>query len=190
MKFLRSKKTAWSDEELLARFQSTGESHWFGELYDRYIALIYGLCLKYLKDADRAEEATMQLFEQLLEKVPRQEIKTFRTWIHTVARNHCLQLLRKKEREFAVDFSIHVVESDDSVHLFDEQNDERHFTYLADCLAQLPEPQRRAIEQFFLQEQSYADIVARTGYQLKSVKSYIQNGKRNLKICIEKKMSA
>ena len=178
-----------TDEELLSLFRSTGHSEYFGELYRRYIPLVYGLCLKYLKHAEKAQDAVMQLYEDLSEKLTRYDIKVFRTWLYSVAKNHCLQELRKEKHEIFVDFDHYIMESDMILHLFDEGHDEERFEALQKCMEQLPELQRVSISKFFMEEMSYADIADATGYRLKSVKSHIQNGKRNLKICIEKQIS-
>lgn len=180
------KRETKSDAELLGLYLQTDRSEYLGDLYNRYIPLVYGLCLKYLKDASSAEDAVMQIFEVLLDKVGRFEIKEFRTWLYTVAKNHCLQLLRKTKREIVTDFGGMVMESDDSAHLFDREEGEMRLAALQKCLEQLPAPQRESVRLFFLEEKSYAEVADETNYQLKSVKSYIQNGKRNLKICMEK----
>ena len=129
----------------------------------------------------------MQLFEDLHLKIRSYEIETFRTWIHSVVRNHCLQILRKENREIIVDLGMEYMESDEVLHLLEEEegNEDRKEA-LKHCLENLPEKQRVSITLFFMDEMSYADITDQTGYQLTRVKSYIQNGKRNLKICIEK----
>ena len=176
-----------TDEELLLQYHATSNSEHFGALYNRYIPLVYGLCLKYLQNADRAEDATMQLFEDLLKKVKSYEIKVFKTWLYSVAKNHCFQLLRKKNREVPLNSDTLVMESDSIMHLFNEDDNGTRLSVLSKCIEKLPDPQRMSIQKFFMEELSYAEIVDATGYQLKSVKSYIQNGKRNLKICIEKK---
>ena len=172
-------------------YKETGESDYFGELYNRYIPLIYGLCLKYLQEEVKAQDAVMQLFEDLLPKLSRYEIREFRTWIYSVAKNHCFQLLRKENPEIATDFDQQFVETYDILHLLDkeETSDDARTAALKHCMEKLPEPQQRCILSFFMEEMSYADIMEQTGYQLKSVKSYIQNGKRNLKSCIEKRMA-
>jgi len=177
----------FTDEELLALYKKKKDSQYFGYLYNRYIPLVYGLCLKYLQDATKAEDATMQLFEDLSSKISNYEVKIFRTWLYSVAKNHCFQILRKKDREVIVDSSdILFVESGTFEHLFNEDDGNEKYNALQRCLKNLPEPQRISITKFYMDELSYADIVDKTGYNLKSVKSYIQNGKRNLKICIEK----
>ena len=176
-----------SDEELLKHYKVSGESTSFGVLYNRYIPLIYGLCLKYLQDADKAQDAVMQIFEDILPKVCQYDTRVFRTWIYSVAKNYCLQILRKDIKETTIDFSIFVMESDEILHLLDgESSDEERMQALNRCIEKLSESQRLCIVHFFLDEMSYADVSEKTGYTVKYVKSNVQNGKRNLKICMEK----
>ena len=178
-----------TDEELLEEYRKTGDSEYFGQLYHRYIPLVYGLCLKYLGDKENSKDAVMQLFEDLLSKVSKYEIQVFRTWLYSVAKNHCLQILRQSEKEIVVDFNTSLMESDPILNLLDEGEENDKWNLLQECLKRLPEVQQTCVSRFFLKQLSYADIVDITGYKLKSVKSYIQNGKRNLKICMEKKIA-
>jgi RNA polymerase sigma-70 factor (ECF subfamily) len=67
--------------------------------------LIYGVCLKYFHDEDKAQDTVMQVFENLLPKISQYNIEVFRTWIYSVAKNQCLQVLRKENREISVDFT-------------------------------------------------------------------------------------
>ncbi len=182
------KISEFTDEELLKKYEETTDSEYFGVLYNRYIPLIYGLCLKYLQEEEKAQDAVMQIFENLLPKILNYKIVTFKTWIYSVAKNHCLQEIRSGKKEIVVDFNAEIMESGEILHLLDEGNNEDKFKILEKCLEQLPEPQRISIEMFFFQEKSYVDITEDTQYELKSVKSFIQNGKRNLKICIEKNL--
>ena len=179
----------YSDEELLDEYKKTGDSEYFGQLYHRYIPLVYGLCLKYLGDKEDSKDAVMQLFEDLLSKVIKYEIQVFRTWLYSVAKNHCLQILRQSEKEIVVDFNSTLMESDSILNLLDEGEENDKWNLLQECLKRLPEVQQTCVSRFFFKQLSYADIVDITGYRLNSVKSYIQNGKRNLKICMEKKMA-
>lgn len=185
MGFLKTTPVKQTDEELLCSYKSSGKSDYFGLLYDRYIPLVYGVCLKYLQNADEAEDAVMQLFEQLLTKVLQHEIQMFRTWLYRVAQNHCLQILRNKDRGIQVELRSDFMESDEFLHLLEEDDNNERTQALQACLKKLPENQRVTIARFFMDEMSYADIADTTGFALKSVKSFIQNGKRNLKICIE-----
>ncbi len=178
-----------TDEELLQRYRESGKTDYFGELYNRYLPLLYGVCLKYLRQTEAAQDAVMQLFEELIPKVCKYEIGNFRTWLHSVVRNHCLQLLRQEPKEISLDFTLSVMESEEFPHLYlweEEQPDEEKLVALNHCLERLPDKQRVSIVHFYMEEMSYADIAEKTGYAVMRVKSYIQNGKRNLSICIEK----
>jgi RNA polymerase sigma-70 factor (ECF subfamily) len=129
----------------------------------------------------------MQLFENLLPKIVQYDIEVFRTWIYTVVKNHSLQLLRKEKNEIVVDFNADLMESDEILHLLDDETEDNdRMEALKQCVKKLPVQQRVAVIRFFMDEMSYLDIADSTGYNLNQVKSYIQNGKRNLKICIEK----
>ena len=176
-----------TDEELLAQHKTSGHAEYFGTLYNRYIPLLYGMCLKYLHDENKAYDAVIQLFEDLLPRISDYEINQFKAWLYRVARNHCLQILRKEKREIMVDFNSEFMESDEILHLLceEEDNNER-MQALQNCLGRLPDGQRISIIHFFMKEMSYADIAEKTGYSLNTVKSNIQNGKRNLKNCINK----
>jgi RNA polymerase sigma-70 factor (ECF subfamily) len=183
----RKKTEKLSDEDLLNKYRNSEDAEYFGILYNRYIPLLYGICLKYLADADKAQDVVMQVFENIFPKILQYEIQTFRTWIYSVVKNHCLQTLRKEANEIFIDFNSEIMESDEILNLLnEEETDERQKAALRQCLEKLPVMQRNAIHRFFMEEMSYQDIVDSEGYTLNQVKSYIQNGKRNLKICIEK----
>jgi RNA polymerase sigma-70 factor (ECF subfamily) len=185
----KKKATEYRDEELLEQYRDTGDSEYFGQLYNRYIPLIYGLCLKYLQDEAKSQDAVMEIFENLLPKVTNYDIKVFKTWLYSVVKNHCFHLLKANKREMVVDFDSNLMESDDVLTLLGEEVNRDKEDALNYCMAKLSEPQRITVMKFFYEDLSYADIVETTGYDLKSVKSYLQNGKRNLKICIESRLS-
>lgn len=183
--FKKNTKIEETDEELLLKYKDSGDSEYFGKLYNRYIPLVYGVCLKYLQNEDKAQDAVMEIFENLLLKISGYNIKVFKTWLYSVVKNHCFHILKENKRELVVDFDSNLMESDDVLTLLSEEiNDDRE-NILNKCIEKLPEPQRISVYKFFYEDLSYAEIVEITGYHLKSVKSYIQNGKRNLKNCIE-----
>lgn len=190
MRFLNlHKKTVNTDEDLLALLKKTQKLEYFQQLYERYIPLVYGLCLKYLKDAELSQDAVMDIYEDLAKKVARYEIDVFKNWLYSVVRNHCFALLKENKKEIIVNFDSNLMESDSLIDLLGEENsDEEKAQAVNACIEQLPEPQRISIMAFFFDNKSYAEIVDLTSYNLKSVKSYIQNGRRNLKICLEKKL--
>ena len=166
IRFLRPKSNPpESDEALLATYRKGGDVEILGGLYAQYVDLIYGTCLKYFKNEADAEDAVMAIFEQLVEKAKTHEVQNFRSWLYVLAKNYCLMQLRKPQREFS--------ESD--------------FMQLRDCIGQLPEQQRESIELFYFEEKSYQEIAAMKKEELGKIRSFIQNGRRNLKICLEKK---
>lgn len=176
-----------TDEDLLIQYKESGNIEYFGTLYNRYTPLLYGTCLKYLENDAKAYDAVMQLFEELLPKVSNYNIDSFKNWLHSVVRNHCLQILRKENKEISIDFNSEIMESDEILHLLcEEDNDNDRIQALHNCIGRLPDGQRLSITHFFMKEMSYADIAEKTGYSLNAVKSNIQNGKRNLKNCINK----
>jgi RNA polymerase sigma-70 factor (ECF subfamily) len=175
------------DDILLAEFVDGGDAAVLGRLYTRHARLVYGLCLKYLGNAPDAEDAVMEIFEELVDKLARHRVRNFRTWLWSVARNHCLQKLRREKKIIRVDFEDRVMESAPLLHLLSEGTDEAALTMLEGCVEKLPERQKEAVTMFFMERRSYADIAQATLGDIKSVKSYIQNGKRNLKLCLEKK---
>lgn len=182
------KRKEYSDEELLSLFKDTSKAEYFQQLYERYIPLVYGLCLKYLQNTEQSQDAVIDIFENLSQKIQGYEIKIFKNWLYSVVKNHCFHILKENKREIIVNFNSQLMESEPILDLLSENANEDKEDALNKCLEQLPEPQRISVEKFFYEDKSYAEIVDETGFHLKSVKSYIQNGKRNLKICIEKNL--
>ena len=179
-------KETIEDERLLALHAQDGTNRWLGQLYSRYLPLVYGVCLKYLRNPDDAGDAVMDIFEELTVKVGRYEVERFRPWLYTRAKNHGLQRLRRKRLEIPADDAGRIMEYAPLVHLLDGEGDEARFAALERCLERLPEKQRECIDRFFYGGKSYADISAETCWPVKSIKSFLQNGKRNLKLCMEK----
>jgi len=176
--------TQWSDDDLLRQFRETANQEFLGQLYARYIPLVYGLCLKYLQQIEDAEDAVISLYEELSIKIQRYQIDNFKTWLYSTAKNHCLQILRKEKNRNVEEINVQVMESDEFEHLLDVEDDKEREDALNYCIEKLPEEQRQCIVLFFFEDFSYADIVEKNGFELSKVKSYIQNGKRNLKKCI------
>ncbi len=184
--FSNAKKSDPAEEEsLLKRYQKTDDLALLAELFENHSSMVYYVCLRYLQDSEVSKDAVMQIFEELVVKVKKQEIKNFGSWLYVLSRNHCLMQLRSGKKMQYVPFE-DFVESPDFQHQDDSGDKERKLTALELCLEKLPERQKQTISLFFLQEKCYKDIVDNTGFSLNDVKSYIQNGKRNLKICMDK----
>lgn len=175
-----------SNEELLNKFVETKDMAYFGELYKRYIPKVYGLCLKYLANSEAARDAVMDIFQLVSEKIGNYAIDNLNAWLYSVAKNHCLQVIRKEKRIIFVNIEDSNVENDSFFNHTDEARTPEEFAALEYCMNTLSEEQKASVKLFYFEEKSYADIVDITGYALSKVKSYIQNGKRNLKTCILK----
>jgi RNA polymerase sigma factor (sigma-70 family) len=184
--FLRSKPEPESDEQLIELFRKTGYQEHLAVLFSRYTAMIYGVCLKYLKDRDEAKDTTMGLFEKLGDRLGGHEVRNFRSWLYVMARNECLMQIRSKKGKFMTGIDEAVVENALLLHPEEETGLETDLSLLAQCIETLSGEQKRCVSLFYLEEKSYKDIVAETGFDMNKVKSYIQNGKRNLKLCMEK----
>jgi RNA polymerase sigma-70 factor, ECF subfamily len=179
-----------SDEELIRLFREKPDLELLGILYKRYMYLVYGVCMKYFKNREDSQDAVMQIFEVLVKDIPRFEIQNFKGWLYTVSRNHCLMQLRKssKEKNLHPEISSSVfMESTAILHPIEEEPNEDLQERLKICLEQLKEEQRRCVEMFYYQQQCYKEIANDLSIGEEKVKSYIQNGKRNLKICLESK---
>ena len=176
-----------TDEELLKRYCDSGDLVYFVEAYKRYMPLMYGVALKYLKRPEDAQDAVMQLFEELIVKVKAVEIQSFKAWLYTCIRNNCLMEIRKKSKNLSISLDDSFMEFCDDIHLTIAGEDEEREKALRECIEALPEKQRISVNHFFLQELSYKEVEERTGFSSKMVKSFIQNGKRNLKLCLQRK---
>jgi RNA polymerase sigma-70 factor (ECF subfamily) len=184
--FFRQKPGKLTDTELVSEFRKAGDLTLVAELFGRYTSMIYGVCLKYLKDRDDAKDAVMQLFEKLPNALKTHEIANFKSWLYVTARNHCLMQIRSKKGKKTEEIGSQIVENDFLLHQEEESELENDLGKLEKCIQLLAEEQQRCVRLFFLEEKCYKDISDMTGYDLNKVKSHIQNGKRNLKICMEK----
>jgi len=180
---------AQSDRELLKAFKQTNDIKYLSILYQRYMDLVFGVCLKYFKDADRCKDAVMDIFEELNTKLKIHEVDNFKGWLHTVTRNYCLMQLRSPRNLKTSELNIDFMQSAEPSHLSNEVFEkEKSFKQLEACIEILPDDQKTAIELFYLQKKCYNEITEITGFEWNKVRSFIQNGKRNLKLCIEEKL--
>ena len=178
-----------TDDVLVARYKSGGDLQVLSDLYQRYMELLYGVCLKYLKDEEDARDAVLNIYEELILKVKKYDIQHFKSWVYQLAKNHCLMKLRsgKKFSKAAVDVSL--MQNEDPVHLNGVMEKEEHFKQLDFCMSQLVPDQKKVVSLFYLEGKCYNEIEETTGLDWKKVRSFIQNGRRNLKICMDKQLS-
>ncbi|SNS56869.1 RNA polymerase sigma-70 factor, ECF subfamily [Ekhidna lutea] len=174
-----------TDELQLQLYRNTGNQEVIGELFNKYMHLVYGLCLKYLKNRDDAQDAVMEIYEHIGLKLREVEVNHFKSWLYMVSKNHCLMQLRKNN---PVINSHGFMESKEQVHLYEEKEAlESDLDALEGCIEELKKEQRQCVKLFFLDKKSYQQVNEETGLDLKKIKSHIQNGKRNLKMCLERK---
>jgi len=177
--------TTQTDEELQRAYKVSGDNQWLGYLLQRYTALLFGVGLKYLKDRTLAEDAVQQVFLKVLTHFPQEDILNFKGWLYILMRNHCLQQLRDKTpfADEAAVAELSAAETDKEEIKWQEHTLEQ----MTGAIELLNEEQRKAIVLFYLRRYSYERIIAETGYTFMQVKSFIQNGKRNLKTILLKK---
>ena len=174
------------DAVLIAQYKHTGSLEVLGVLYNRYMHLVYGVCLNYFKEEEASKDAVMQIFEELILKLKIHEVQNFKSWLHVLTRNHCLMAIRKNAKHDTISIEDAFVENTEFVHLDIEDAKEKQLTVMEKCMDTLSEEQKVSVDLFYLQEKCYKEVAEITGYEILKVKSYIQNGKRNLKICMEK----
>ena len=187
MRILKGISTKTTDQELLEKFSNTSDLEYLAELYGRYAHLIFAVSMKYLKSKEDAEDMSIKIFEVMRSKVPQQSIANVGGWIHVVTKNECLMQIRSssraKQREIVF---AEAVENEPLQHHMSETEAEESLRKLEECINSLVKEQKKCIELFYKQEKCYKEIANLTGYELKKVKSYLQNGKRNLINCMNK----
>ncbi|MFL5810957.1 MAG: RNA polymerase sigma factor [Flavisolibacter sp.] len=176
-----------SDSELLDLYYKDKNQEWIGILLERYTLLLLGVCMKYLKDEHEAKDCVQQIFLKVLTELPKYRVDYFKSWLYMVAKNHCLMRLRDKGNKDLKELNEKYAAETDS-NLYDLSKDDKAYDFLEESIKELNEEQRQCVILFYLKKKSYAEISAATGYNATQVKSYIQNGKRNLKTILERKM--
>jgi RNA polymerase sigma factor (sigma-70 family) len=177
---------------LVERYASTFDTACLGPLFERYIHLVFSVGMKYLGNDAEAQDMVMVVFEKLFEELKRQEIKSFKSWLYTVARNQCLMQIRheksveRNKKEILKDLESEVMENESREHLLPGSEGGDGIGMLEEAIEKLNEVQKQCIRLFYLEEKSYKEVADTTGFSLNDVKSHLQNGRRNLKILLEK----
>jgi len=178
-----------SDQELLENFYTTHDTVWLGILLPRYTLLLLGVCIKYLKNEEEAKDCVQQIFLKVITELKKYKVEYFKSWLYMVAKNHCLMKIRDRQGKIPVELS------ERSMPVVEEQPDRKSFVendqtieLMTEALAELSPEQRQCVTLFYLQKKSYQEISEQTRFTMMQVKSYIQNGKRNLKLMIERKL--
>jgi RNA polymerase sigma factor (sigma-70 family) len=178
-----------SDQELLENFYATHDAEWLGILLPRYTLLLLGVCMKYLKNEEEAKDCVQQIFLKVITELKKYKVDYFKSWLYMVAKNHCLMKIRDRHGKVPVELTERNMKG--AEELPDRQSvarDEQAIEFMKEALAELSPEQRQCVTLFYLQKKSYQEISAETKFTMMQVKSYIQNGKRNLKLMIGKKL--
>lgn len=180
MIFLGKPKHTFSDEEVLVKYRTSGKPEWLDEIFRRYSGLAYGVCLKYLKNTDDARDTVMQAFVKLQSELLRTEPRNFKSWLYVLLKNECLMRLRASGKVKQQEISEQLLIGNE------EESKEMELQAMEAAMETLNEAQRTCIQLFYIDGLSYKELEIRTGYSSMEVKSYLQNGRRNLRLAIEK----
>jgi RNA polymerase sigma factor (sigma-70 family) len=177
------------DKELLDRFYSDGNNQWLGILLQRYTMLLLGVCMKYLNNEEEAKDCVQQVFLKAITELQKYKVDYFKSWLYMVAKNHCLMKIRNAHGRHPVELTDAITLNEDEAQLrLELQEKDKALDLLQQGLQELNEEQKQCVTLFYLEKKSYQQICEATGFSMLQVKSYIQNGKRNLKLIVEKKM--
>ena len=179
-----------TDQELLERFYADRDNQWLGILLERYTLLLLGVCMKYLKNEELARDSVQQIFLKAITELQKYKVEYFKSWIYMVAKNHCLMQLRDKPGKNTIEvrdsMPAEASEPDKESLLLNEKT----YEYMNEALKELNAEQQLCVTLFYIEKKSYHQIAEQTGYSMMQVKSHIQNGKRNMRLLIEKKMKS
>lgn len=184
----RDVQTHIDDKELLLRFYEDGNNYWLGQLLERYAMLLLGVCMKYLKDEDDAKDAVQQIFLKVIAELKKYKVEYFKSWLYMIAKNQCLMTIRSRHGRIPEELHEHTNITDQNSTVSETIEKDKTLTLIEESLNELNPEQKVCVTLFYMQKKSYQEITTETGFNLLQVKSYIQNGKRNLKLIVEKKM--
>ena len=178
-----------TDQQLLQNFYSDRNNEWLGILLQRYTLLLLGVCMQYLKNEEEAKDCVQQVFLKAITELHKYKVEYFKSWIYMVAKNHCLMRLRDKQGKIPVELNDgYIGKEDETVSRQELLQNDQAMNLMAEALTELNKEQQQCVTLFYLQKKSYLEISNETGFTMMQVKSYIQNGKRNLRLLIEKKL--
>ena len=178
-----------SDQELLERFYADHDNEWLGFLLQRYTMLLLGVCMKYLRNEEEARDAVQQVFLKVIQELQKYKVDYFKSWLYMVAKNHCLMRIREKHGKTTTEITDRITSTpQDETDRLKVLQDDHTLSLMEEAMQELNPEQRECLTLFYLQKKSYQEVSAATGFTMLQVKSHIQNGKRNLRILVEKKL--
>jgi RNA polymerase sigma factor (sigma-70 family) len=177
-----------TDQELLEHFYASHDNKWLGILLQRYTLLLLGVCMKYLKNEEEAKDCVQQVFLKAITELHKYKVEYFKSWIYMVARNHCLMRLRHLGKK-TVGIDEKLMEAKEDIKVSSYLEKENLLKAMGESLNELSKEQKDCVTLFYLEKKSYQEVADKTGFTIMQVKSYIQNGKRNMKLLLDKKMN-
>ena len=178
-----------TDEELLNNFYKDRDNHWLGVLFERYSLLLFGVAMKYLKNEEEAKDAVQQVCLKAITELNKYQVQYFKSWLYMVMKNHCLMLLRQSHEKISTDITTRQIQDQtDPAAQHQHIEKDRNLELMSESLNELNPEQKQCVTLFYLEKKSYQQIADETDFTVMQVKSYIQNGKRNLKLILEKKI--
>jgi RNA polymerase sigma factor (sigma-70 family) len=182
------KNSTATDQELVQLYKQDGDNRVLAALYQRYMDLIYAVCIKYLKDQESAKDAVMSIFEELVSKLLKHEVVHFKGWLYMVAKNYCLMQLRSQKQMHIV-HDQDIMQLTENLHLNGVFEKEEQLNQLTKCIDTLSPDQKQTVQLFYLREKCYKEIAVITDSDWNKVRSLIQNARRNLKNCMDKNIT-
>ncbi len=177
-----------TDQELLGQFYADQDNEWLGHLLQRYTLLLLGVSMKYLKNEEEAKDSVQQIFLKVIQELQKYKVEYFKSWLYMVAKNHCLMKLRERHGHMTTEITERLeFKAGEETDLNALNENEHTLELMEQSMTELNSEQQQCLTLFYLQKKSYQQVADETGYSMLQVKSYIQNGKRNLKILLEKK---
>jgi len=173
-----------ADSALLARCARRDETA-LGALYDRYGSVLYGLALRITGEQADAEEAVLSAFDQAWREAARfsAERGSVAAWLTMITRSRALDVVRARGRRLRLTDAAR--QADPPVEAAPRADQpveaEERRTRIRRALADLPEPQREAIELAYFEGLSQSEIAARLGEPLGTVKTRVRLAMQKLR---------
>lgn len=173
------------DEFWIRAYFQSGDSEYWGRIFEKYKKRIFLRCLTLLQDNEDASDLTSETFIKAHENIQKYDMKRpFFPWLQQIATNLCIDLLRRKT-------IIQFTQTDEKIEFHSAEdvtkkveNRELGDTILK-ALKSLKNHQKRCFCLFYIHRKSYKEIAELTGYSYNDVRSYIQNGKRKFKLVMQ-----
>ena len=186
MSYSNTNISCLSDAELITEYKKTSDKLFVGELYKRYSHLVLGMCINYFRDKHEANDAVLSIFEKLFVDLKKHEVNCFKAWLILIVKNYCMNVINIKNRQInrQIEYHYEVNLSSEQSEKEELEEEDKQLKKLEKALHELNDFQKKCIEMHYYNKMSYKQIVATTGYSMKAVKSYLQNGKRKLKLLL------